>query len=312
MLDVGVHRGVNVSDYHNDPAPEPSLSQTIAKVLLSQSPLHAWNAHPRLCPTHAPDNDPQFDLGTVAHQLLLGRGKGLVVVDAADWRTKAAREQRDAVLSAGQTPVLAHIFQRAQNMVGVAKMHLGTMGIHWEGWDDSEVACIWREPVKISKTQRMQVWFRTLIDRLDTRPDAMFGRVYDYKTTRVSASPHQLPSYMVHQGWDIQAAMHVRALKALLPKRTFAPPMYIVQEAYHPYAITVCQLSDDVLRFGEQRLSQAAMIWARCMLRDRWPTYGDGEAITLSYPDWAVREREYDAAVAELEGAAHTMREATA
>lgn len=36
------------AEYHADPAPEPSLSATLAKLLISRSPRHAWMASPRL------------------------------------------------------------------------------------------------------------------------------------------------------------------------------------------------------------------------------------------------------------------------
>ena len=35
-------------EYLSDPCPEPSLSRSIADILMAQSPLHAWCAHPRL------------------------------------------------------------------------------------------------------------------------------------------------------------------------------------------------------------------------------------------------------------------------
>src|SRR5258708_2254328 len=40
-------------DYHQDPAPEPSLSSSIVKLLDQQTPAHAYAAHPRLNPQFA-------------------------------------------------------------------------------------------------------------------------------------------------------------------------------------------------------------------------------------------------------------------
>ena len=44
----GIYPGISAADYHADCAPEPSLSSSIARTLLAQSPLHAYHAHPRM------------------------------------------------------------------------------------------------------------------------------------------------------------------------------------------------------------------------------------------------------------------------
>ena len=36
------------ADYHKDPSPTPSLSSSIAKLLVNESPYHAYRQHPRL------------------------------------------------------------------------------------------------------------------------------------------------------------------------------------------------------------------------------------------------------------------------
>jgi len=56
-------------EYHADPCPVPSLSSTLARTLLNQSPLHAWTKHPRLNPDHEPEEKRTFDIGRV-HQVL--------------------------------------------------------------------------------------------------------------------------------------------------------------------------------------------------------------------------------------------------
>ena len=54
-LPAGLHLGVIEAEYHADPAPEPSLSRSLAHTLLTRSPRHAWQAHPRLNPAWLPD-----------------------------------------------------------------------------------------------------------------------------------------------------------------------------------------------------------------------------------------------------------------
>jgi hypothetical protein len=74
----GLHPAISADAYHADPAPAPSLSSSIAKTILHQTPRHAWFEHPRLNPNFEPKDDSKFDLGSVAHELLLGKGAGFV------------------------------------------------------------------------------------------------------------------------------------------------------------------------------------------------------------------------------------------
>ena len=94
--------------YHADPTIEPSLSASVANVILSHSPLHAWAKHPRLNPDFEPEEKPQFDLGSAAHNMVLRQNfwrEEIAVVEAQDWKTKAAKEARETARAAGRHPV---------------------------------------------------------------------------------------------------------------------------------------------------------------------------------------------------------------
>ncbi|MEC4616304.1 PD-(D/E)XK nuclease-like domain-containing protein [Tsukamurella tyrosinosolvens] len=56
----------------------------------------------------------EFDTGSLVHKLVLGEGADIVVVDAKDWRTKAAQEARDAAREEGKIPALTKDMQAAQ------------------------------------------------------------------------------------------------------------------------------------------------------------------------------------------------------
>jgi len=75
--------------------------------------LHAWTECPRLNPNYEPDDDTKFDIGNVAHRVLLGRGKDISVVDFPDWRKKEAQELREAAADRGCIAVLRHQFEQA-------------------------------------------------------------------------------------------------------------------------------------------------------------------------------------------------------
>ena len=75
----GIYDGIPENDYHADPVgPAPSLSASIAKLLVLKSPRHAWLAHPRLNKAKAEEVEKAKrarDVGTATHKLVLGAGK---------------------------------------------------------------------------------------------------------------------------------------------------------------------------------------------------------------------------------------------
>jgi hypothetical protein len=94
--------------YHADPTEVPSLSYSVAKILLTESPMHAYYYHPRLG-GHVREQTKAMGKGQVIHKLLLGIGADIVVVRADNFRTKAAQELRDAAIAAGKTRRLSRM-----------------------------------------------------------------------------------------------------------------------------------------------------------------------------------------------------------
>ena len=79
----GIHQGIPSATYHADCADTPSLSSSIAKLLLERPPYWAWAAHPKLNPEWKPaEPKAAFDIGSAAHALLLEEGAGIEMVDA--------------------------------------------------------------------------------------------------------------------------------------------------------------------------------------------------------------------------------------
>lgn len=292
IIEPGIYLDMPTADYFADPAPMPSLTQSIAKILLERSPLHAWHAHPRLNPDYRHDDDTKFDVGNVAHKLMLGRGKEVVRLEFDDWRTKAAKEARDVAASAGKLAVLGHQYARAERMVAAAREQLTLRDLDDLFRDgDSEVIAAWRED-----EARGPTWFRQMIDWLS--PDRM--TFADYKTTDYSVAPHNLGRMMVAAGWDIQGAMGARALTALLgpARRRF---LFVAQETESPYCLSVVELSQDALTMGGKKLDAAVKLWAACQASDCWPGY-PLEVVIPEYPGWAESawlQREIDDAARE-------------
>jgi hypothetical protein len=70
-----------------------------------------------------PEHKKAWDLGSGAHQLVLGTGPELVEVKADDWRTNAAKAERDAARAAGKIPLLSRDVAVVKAMAAALEAH---------------------------------------------------------------------------------------------------------------------------------------------------------------------------------------------
>ena len=275
-IEAGIHLDMSSATYFADPCPAPSLTQSVAKILLDRSPLHAWHAHPRLNPDWRPDDPTKFDVGNVAHKLMIGRGKEIVVLDKFDdWRTNAAKEARAEAQDAGKLAVLSKTFAKADRMVRAAREQLDVRGLSklfQPGHGDGEAVMAWED---------RGMWLRQMVDWL-TEDRGLF---VDFKTTDMSAAPYGLGRMMVNAGWPIQAAMGEWGLNKLVgfKRRRF---LFVVQETDHPYCLSVVEMSEAAMTMGRKQLNAAFGVWMRCVASDRWPGY-PLDIVVPEYPGYA-------------------------
>lgn len=276
MIEAGIHLNMPTATYFADPCPRPSLTQSVAKILLDRSPLHAWHAHPRLNPDWKPDDPTKFDVGNVAHKLMIGRGKEIVVLDKFDdWRTSAAKDARAEAQAAGKLAVLGKHFALADRMVRAAREQLDVRGLGMlfqPSHGDGEAVMAWED---------RGMWLRQMVDWLT--PDR--GMFVDYKTTEMSAAPFGLGRMMVNAGWPIQAAMGEWGLNKLagFKRRRF---LFVVQETEHPYCLSVVEMSEAAMTMGRKQINAAFSVWMRCVASDRWPGY-PLDIVVPEYPGYA-------------------------
>lgn len=269
--------------YLDDPCPDSSLTQSIAKLLIDQSARHAWANHPRLNPQFERNDDSKFDMGNVCHRLMLGRGKEFEVFDAADWNAsgggKGAKTElhmlRDKARADGKTPILVHQYHKAAEMCRVGQCYVDIAGFKnafVEG--TAELVLCWEED---------GIWLRTMIDHVE---DGLCA-VNDFKSTLLSVARHNIGRLMAGAGWDVQAAMFERGLAALDPdnagRREYR---FFAQEAYEPYAMTVQVMPESALTIGRKKLHYAIDIWRECMTSGRWPGY-EPAVVSEPLPGWA-------------------------
>lgn len=276
---------MSAAKYHSDPAPTPSLSNSIANILITQSPKHAWLQHPRLGnATRAEES--KFDIGSAAHMMLLERrNDGIVVVDADDWRTKAAREARQAAHANGQFPILARHYARTQEMVSAARIFVLT----------TELGDILDSglPERVIMWQEGETWCRSRLDLLSKDQQL----IVDYKTTE-NAEPEAFIRQIARMGYDQQAEFYPRGVTAI----TGTEPKFIflVQEVTPPYSCSLVSLSNEYRVIGRTKFARALDRWQECVRTGTWPDYPThihyAEPPAWAAIDWAEDEAEAEAA----------------
>lgn len=290
IMEPGIYLGMSSADYFSDPCPMPSLTQSIAKILIEQSPAHARLEHPRLVPPVEVDEDSpaeKYDqdkaIGNAGHAMMIGRGKDIAEAKFNNFQSKEAKAFRDAPENAGKIIILTKHLRRAAAMVNAGRAALEL--IKWPAaFDDGdgEVVIAWSEG---------PIWFRSLIDWKASQ----LPFCYDYKSTGMSIAPHGVAMMIERAGWHIQAAMHERGLNLLEPAVSGARKFrFLAQENYPPYAVLPVELDEHWMTMGRKKLQHGIDLWCRCIEANRWPAY-PLQSVTPEYPgfkeaQWLDRE----------------------
>ncbi|MHA4774728.1 PD-(D/E)XK nuclease-like domain-containing protein [Streptomyces sp. MSC1_001] len=270
IVEPGLYPDLSAEEYH---AQRTSLSSTGARRILQAPALFRYEQD------HQQPRKDTFDFGTAAHRLVLGDGPELVVVEAADWRTKAAREERELAALAGGVALLAADFERVTDMADAIRRHPIASALFAPGSGRPEQSLFWRdEPTGIMRRARV-----------DWLPNPRDGRliVPDYKTT-VSAHPEAIARSVDTYGYHQQAAWYLDGIKALDldEKPAF---LLVFQEKTAPYLITVVELDVVTLRIGAAKNRRALDTYRKCVESGHWPGYvPDHEPHYLSLPPWAT------------------------
>ena len=272
----GVYQ-IDAAAYHDDPTIEPSLSASIASVLLSHSPAHAREKHPRLNPDFEAEEKPHFDLGTAAHHMALRQDfwrEEIEVVNAASWQTKAARERRDKAREASRTPVLIDHYKRLDRMVSALEAHPQARRAFLKG--KPEQTLVWRDPAT-------GAWMRC---RPDWMPDDVNDPWPDYKST-TDARPKQWDRrFLLDHGGLMRAAMYEEGIRQVFHMKH--PTLYyVVQEVAPPFAISCRIMSSDseAMKIGRAMLRKATHLWAECSRTGEWSGYEPTG--TIQMPHWS-------------------------
>lgn len=280
-----IARDMPAARYHADPCVVPSLSPSIAKVLVDSCAAVAHAQHPRFG-GRSGEHTPQMDFGTLGHAALLGKDwdrigviyvpaskKDPTLVPATDFRRKDVREARDSLRAEGKTPALQKQVDRARRLVDSARPKLLARGIDFAG-GEAEVSIFW----EATATNGAKVQCRCRVDWLKG------GLMRDVKICD-SAHPRAVQAAVDSMGHYIQAAANRQALVANAPDfagRTHYEWIFI--ESEWPHCVNPSTPSGMLEAIGEQQWQYAVDTWERCLRTNEWPEYTDEDVLSVVEP----------------------------
>jgi hypothetical protein len=278
ITEPGVYQ-LSDADYFADPVSGGSLSSSGARLLLPPS-CPALYAHQR---DHPPTPKPEYDLGHAAHRLMLGVGPQLVVVEAADWRTKVAREARADAHAAGRVPLLAAQHEQVRGMFTALRQHPIANELLNPDTMAAEQSLFWVDP-------ETGIWRRARLDAM-SRPDPDGPPVVvDYKSCR-SADIGHIRRAMWDYGYAAQADWYLDGAATLDQTYDGTSFYFVFQEVAPPYLVTVVEPDADALGIGRKRNREAIQIYRDCAEADVWPAHtGPNEIPLVGLPLWVERQ----------------------
>jgi len=305
-LACGLHEGVPEAAYHADLlADAPTLSSTLARVLLNESPRHAALRHPRLNPEGLAEEGPRSPAlvrGSLVHALLAEpEGSGAVEIgEYENYKSKAAREWREAVTASGKMAVLESEFDEAEPIAEAVRRSFDAA--HLSPFDTSswrsagvsvtlaasELTAIWREG-------ESSTYARARFDRLIAYEEggSDFAYLYDWKTCR-DISDRGIERAIAERGYAFQLAFYERGLRALNPfkngKLRSIRSRLVFVESTAPHTVRHVELSPEYLRWAQGEVQRAFDLWAQCRARGRFEDPRNGTRMTVELPAWLLGE----------------------
>lgn len=243
--------------YLADPCPVPSLSSSAAFRLLIRSPRHVWWEHPKLG-GHAKPAKQAADIGSLAHDIVLGEGENIAIVVADDWRTKAAKQAREEARDAGRVPALEAQYHEALQMADAAREFMAQAAIPLAGVAENTLIAV-----------AGSTWLRA-------RPDLMNAEgkvILHYKTTKTSAAPEPfIRGVMRQMGYDVSLAFY-RLVQELVTGETDWQHVILAQEQDPPHCCSLITLDPADWAIADDKVRRAIKLWQRCIDTGKWPGY---------------------------------------
>lgn len=268
----GLYAGVPELDYHAD---KDSISSTMAREIL-KSP-----AHLRYMLDNPPERKKVWDIGHAVHAGVLGVGLDVTVLDYPDWRTKAAREERDEITNSGGVAFLQHEYEPVQAMIDAIRNHEVAGPLFSSG--QPEVS-MWAEHQETGLLMRGRVdWIKQ-----GKRPILV-----DLKTTR-SANPKDFHRSVWDYGYHLQQEWY----KHIYQDATGDEPafVFVLVESAAPHLVSVIELADNEYgesfpQIGKERMEVALRTYLACLTTNEWPGYAP-KVHRIAPTGWQVNQHD--------------------
>ena len=271
-IPTGRWRGIPDTVYHR----LPGLSASGAKLLVPPSCPAKYKANR----DNPPPSNAVFDLGKAVHKLVLGEGAPLQIIDAKDWRSKAASEARNEAYAAGVIPILVGDFAQIKAMSDAVLAHPVAGKLIDDSVGEAEVSLLADDPGTGVRLRARPDW--------STERDGRLWLV-DLKTT-VTAEPRAFARKAADYRYHLQAAWYVQ-VAALLNLDPCAAFVFVAVEKEPPYLVSVTEWDGEAMTEGARLMREAIKTYALCKESDFWSGYPEG--ITPMYlPRWAFGAQE--------------------
>lgn len=267
-MPASVIRNLPAEQYHAIKAVSAGMVWTID----SECPMKAWLGSP-WNPALEHEDATHFDIGTAVHLAVLEPhlfGERIALHGFDDYKTKDARLARDDAYAAGKTPLKPAENQIVLGMREALARRKDIWRLFADG--DSEITLQWEWNGLPCKA----------------RPDFLAADgsyILDLKSA-ITVNPKALARKLENEGWFVRAPWYMdgaRMATGVMPT-TYK---FVVVEKEPPHLCEVLDIDIRALVQGEQIIGRALPIIAECQKSGHWPSYGNGQTITLNRPTWA-------------------------
>ncbi len=254
----GAYPGIPNEVYHGQLTVGPSLSASGAHTLIEECPaLYWWESY--LNPDREQAGRMDFDIGTAAHLGLLEPdtwNERVEIIEADDYKTKAAQIARESARLAGKVPLLPK-HRDAILAMGEAARRTPMVRDALAG-AECETTLVWQD-------RETGVWRKARPDIMPTSRAILF----DYKTT-ANSGPRRFERHAWDMGYYQQAAWYLDGVEAVYGERP-KDFWFIAQEKKAPYLVSIMPVDPRAIEAGAMMNRSAIDLFAECLATGRWP-----------------------------------------
>lgn len=278
---------ITLEQHHSDNCVGPSISSSGLRDIDARCPLYYW-AFSYLNPKGRkyPETD-AMKLGSAAHHLILGeadfRSKFATIPEEfPDFKTKAAREWRDAQIAAGRSVLSRKEEAAIVDMADALMRH--DLIVRPDGAPGLLHGVV--EQSLVWKDKETGVWLKTRPDVIPTGS----RMIADLKTCS-NADAWPVRQTIEKRGYHIQMWLAGEGFRQVLgwEMEDFVP---IFVETAYPNLVNTKPLGAGAMHWGELQARAAIRKFAECMSSGHWPGLAD-DTVTAELSPSYIKQQEY-------------------